>query len=118
MALGAPAQTGETAASVKFDSIALKDAERLDGAAVTIRFTAATPAVTHGEGANLRTIVGAADRNDGAEWTVSLKGNRLRDADDGAKLTVTGRLQVIRHASAVVGGVRVEAWTEVPVTEG
>jgi len=52
------------------------------------------------------------------EWTVALKGDRLHDADDGAKLTVTGRLRVIRHAAVVVNGVRVGAWVEVRVTEG
>ena len=46
-----------------------------------------------------------------------LKGNRLYDADDGAELAVTGRLRVIRHAAVVIDGVRVNAWTEVRVTE-
>ncbi len=113
LALGVPAQPGDTAAPVKFDTISPTDAERLDGAAVTIRFTVATPAYTLGEGAKLCTIVGPADRGDGAEWSVFLKGDRLHDAYDGVKLTVTGRLRVIKHASAVVDGVRVDAWTEV-----
>ena len=85
---------------------------------MVIRFTVATPAVTQGTGANLRTVVGSADRGDGAEWSVFLKGNRLYDADDGAKLKVTGRLRVIKHPAAVVNGVRVDTWTEVRVTEG
>jgi len=118
LALSTIAQPGESAAPVKFDTITLKEAEQLNGAAVTIRFTVATPAYTGGEGAKLCTIVGPADRGDGAEWTVALKGDRLHDADDGAKLTVTGRLRVITHAAAVVGGVTVPEWVEVWVTEG
>ncbi|QJX00288.1 hypothetical protein [Frigoriglobus tundricola] len=53
----------------------------------------------------------------GADDLASGKG-RLTSTGDGAKLTVTGRLRVIRHLTAVVGGVRVDAWTEVRVTEG
>jgi hypothetical protein len=116
-ALARAIELGDTAAPVKFDTIGLKDAEHLDGAAVTIRFIVATLAYTRGDGENLRTIIGPADRGDDAEWSVVIKGNRLHDAD-GAKLTVTGRLRVIRHAAAVVGGVRVDAWVEGRVTEG
>jgi len=72
LALGIPSQPGDTAAPVKFDTLTLKEAEQLNVAAVTIRFTVATSAVTHGAGAHLRTVVGPEDRGNGAEWTVFL----------------------------------------------
>jgi hypothetical protein len=95
----------------------LKDAERLGGAAVMVRFTVAAPAYTWSEGKKVRTIVGPADRNNGAEWSVVLKGNRLHDTDDGAKLTVTGRLKVIRHPPATAGTRTFNGFTEVRIEE-
>ena len=65
-------------------------------------------------------ILQEGDRGDGAEWSVALTGDRLHDADEGVRLTVTGTLRVIRHPqrSSVGGGVKVPEWVEVRVTDG
>lgn len=104
------------AAPIPFDAITLERAAELDGRPVTVTFTSARPAYTWGEGKGVRTWCGPAEGDD-VERTVSLRGNRLAQADEGAKLRVSGRLRVIRHPTAVVGGLEVPAWTEIRVEE-
>ena len=110
------AQPGEPTVVVKFDALTLKDAERLNGKLVAATFTVGAPSYTWGEGKNLRTVT-APRSADGAERTVILKGNRLHDADKGAKVTVVGTLRVIRHPSATVGQMDLGAWTELRIEE-
>jgi hypothetical protein len=77
----------------------------------------ARPVPSAGKGKNLRTIVGPVDTAP-FERSVILKGNRLHDADLGAKVTVVGTLRVIRHPAATIGTMTVGAWTEVRIEEG
>lgn len=63
-----------------------------------------------------RTVIGPANRDDGAERTAVLRGRRL-DVKEGERVEVVGRLRVIDHKPAVVGGVFVPAWVEVRVAE-
>ncbi len=106
------AQPDATVTRVTFENLTIKDAERLDGKAVVATFTVAKPAYTWGEGKRLRTIIGPAD-NGGTERAVVLKGDRLHDADLGAKVTVLGTLRVIRHTATMTGS----AWTEIRIEE-
>jgi hypothetical protein len=62
-----------------------------------------------------RTVVGAADRDDGAERTAVLWGKRL-DLDVGQRVAVAGVLHVIDHNPDLVGGAFVAGWREVRVT--
>jgi hypothetical protein len=62
-----------------------------------------------------RTVCGPADRGDGIERVVVLKGAG-RDVED-RWITVTGKLKVIDNPAAVVNGVAVPAWTEIRVEE-
>jgi hypothetical protein len=48
---------------------------------------------------------------------VVLKGNRLADADLGAKVTVTGTLKVIRHPASTINGKTFSAFTEIRIEE-
>ncbi len=63
-----------------------------------------------------RTMVGAADRDDGAEREAVLIGRRL-DVVEGERLTVRGKLRVIEHRGDVVNRVIVPVWSEVRVEE-
>src|SRR4051794_4373755 len=110
------AQPDETGVSVESDSISISDAERLEGKLVVTTFTVAAPAFTWGEGKSLRTVTGPASQ-DGTERTVILKGNRLRDADRGARVTVVGTLRVIHHAPSAVGTMPLGEWTELRIKE-
>ena len=111
------AQPGDTDAPIPFDTLGPKAAASLHGRRVTITFTPAKPAYTWGKGKRLVTIAGPADTDD-LERTVMLKGNRLRDADQGAeRLTVRGTLRVIHHPAATIDGVAFEAFTGVRVEE-
>ena len=108
------AQPDETVAVVKLDTITLKDAEQLDGKPVVATFTVATVPYTWGEGKNLRTVTAPAGA---LERTVILKGNRLHDADRGAKVTVVGTLRVIHHSGATIGAMTFAPWTEIRIEE-
>jgi hypothetical protein len=79
---------------------------------VTVTFLVAKPSYTW----RGLTIVGAADRPDGAERGAHLAGWRY-DLEEGKRLTVPGRLRVIDHAPAFVNGQLVPAWVEVRVEE-
>ena len=46
-----------------------------------------------------------------------LKGNRLHDADRGAKVTVVGTLRVIRHADSTIGSKTFSGFTEIRIEE-
>jgi len=108
--------TDDVVVRVKFDTITLKDAELLAGKTVVTTFVVKKPAFTWGEGKNLRTVTAPADGSQ-FERTVILKGNRLHDADLGAKLTVVGTLRVIQHPSATIGGIQFGGFTEVRIEE-
>jgi hypothetical protein len=75
----------DTVVRVKLETITLAAAERLDGKAVVATFTVSS-AYTWGAGKNLRTVVGPVGGTMDVERTVVLKGNRLHDADQGAKV--------------------------------
>lgn len=116
-ALSAAQPAGDTAAPIKYDAITLDRALELDGLAVTITFTPASPCYTWGAGKSLVTIAGPAPAAS-FERTVLLKGNRMRDADLGcARLTVHGRLRVIRHPESKIGGKTFAGYTEVRLEE-
>jgi hypothetical protein len=63
-----------------------------------------------------RTVIGPANRDDGAERIAILRGNRL-DIDTGDLITFVGVIRVIDHPPAFVGAALVPAWTEVRVEE-
>jgi hypothetical protein len=48
---------------------------------------------------------------------VILRGNRLHDADRGAKVVVMGRLRVIRHPPSTINGVMFSGFTEIRIEE-
>ena len=75
----APAAPEAAVTRVAFDTLTLKDAERLDGRPVVTTFTVGAPPYTWGEGTSLRTIVGPVTR-DALARIVILRGNRLHDA--------------------------------------
>ena|GEM_PF-4823595 len=93
------------------------DVRPFDGKAVTALFTAVAPCYTWGIGGKIATITGPDDKNDGAEWSVVLRGNRLHDVGEGDRLKVRGVLHVINHPAVVVNGVLILRWVEVRVTE-
>jgi hypothetical protein len=106
----------EVVIRVKFDTLTVKDAEHLDGKTVVTTFTVGGPPFTWGEGKNLHTVT-APKSNGAVDRTVILKGNRLHDADLGAKLTVVGTLRIIRHPARMVGTMALGPWTELRLEE-
>lgn len=95
---------------LELGSMSIDRARVLDGQRVAVTFIVAKPVYT----LNGFTVVGAADRDDGAERVAVLAGRRL-DVKEGARLVVAGRLRVIRHRGDVVNGQAVPAWDEVRV---
>jgi hypothetical protein len=93
---------------VDLGAISLERARVLDGKTVTVSLLVAKPPYT----LLGRTMVGAADRDDGAE----LLGRRL-DTREGERVTVRGRLRLVHHAPATLKGLAVPAWWEVRVEE-
>lgn len=97
---------------LNLDALTIDRVRSLDGQVVTVTFIVAKPAYT----LLGRTVVGAAERDDGAERSVVRLGRRL-DVRDGHRLTVRGRLILVRYRADVVAGVAVPAWDEIRVTE-
>ena len=95
---------------ISLSTIRLDEARELHGRFVVAKFVIATPCFTWKN----RTIIGAADRDDGIERTAVVRGIR-RDLDQGRRVAVLGILRVIDHGSATVNGVAVPAWTEIRV---
>ncbi|MBA4187775.1 MAG: hypothetical protein C0467_07125 [Planctomycetaceae bacterium] len=93
-------------------SLTVERARGLDGKPVTVSLVVATPPYT----LLGRTMVGAAERDDGAERGAVLLGHRL-DVKEGQRLTVRGRLRLLWHRGDVVNGVVVAGWWEVRVEE-
>jgi hypothetical protein len=89
--------TGER---IDLDDITVNRARALDGRRVVAVFRIAKPTYT----LLGRTVIGAADRDDGAERTAVLWGKRL-DLDVGQRVAVAGVLRVIDHRPDVIGGV-------------
>jgi hypothetical protein len=106
----------DTVVRVKLETITLEDAERLNGKAMVATFTVAS-AYTWGEGKSLRTVVGPVGGTMGVERSAVLKGNRLHDADQGAKVTVVGTLRVIRHPESTIGTKTFSGFTEIRIAE-
>jgi hypothetical protein len=61
------------------------------------------------------TVIGAADRDDGAERTAVLRGNHLDIVGD--RVVVVGVVRVIEHGPYVVNQVLVERWVELRVEQ-
>ncbi len=97
---------------ISLDGLSLDRARTLNGQMLTVSFVVAKPLYTFLG----RTMVGAADRDDGAERGAVLLGRRL-DVKEGERLTVCGKLRVIEHRGDVVAGVIVPGWVEVRVVE-
>lgn len=97
---------------IDLGALSRERARALDGKAVTVSFVVAKPPYT----LLGRTMVGAADRDDGAERGAVLLGRRL-DIREGERVTVRGRLRLLRHAPDTVNGTAVPAWWEVRVEE-
>ena len=95
---------------IDLDRISLERARAMHGRVVVATFLVAKPTYTWRN----RTILGAADRDDGAERTAMLRGKRL-DIDEGQRVNVVGTLRVIDHGHATVGGEFVPGWTELRV---
>ena len=95
---------------VAFSTLRLGEARELHGRFVIAKFVIATPCFT----LKNRTVIGAADRDDGIERTAVVRGIR-RDLDVGRRVSVLGILRVIDHGSSTVNGVAVPAWTEIRV---
>jgi hypothetical protein len=96
---------------VQLPWLSLDKARQLHGQRVRASFGAETPPYTVGD----RTVCGPADRGDGVERVVILKGAG-RDVE-ARWISVVGVLKVIDHPAAVVNGVKVPAWIEVRMTE-
>ena len=62
-------------------------------------------------------VLGAADRDDGAERGAMVRGRRF-DLDGGKRVLVLGVLEVRDHPAAWVNNVLVGAWVEIRVTGG
>ena len=94
---------------IDLDGIGLERARHLHGRLVVTSFILAKPGYTWAR----RTVLGAADRDDGAEQTTQVR-ERL-DIDQGERVNVLGVLKVRDHKPAVVGGVFVPGWTQLRV---
>ena len=117
LVLAAPAPA-DTATRLRFDALSPADAERLDGTLVGAQFVVGAPPFTWDRGAEQITVVAPADGPDpNVTRTVVLRGDRLDDADLGARVALWGVLRVVRHPAATVGGVRIAAWTEIRIEE-
>jgi hypothetical protein len=95
------------------DALSVERARSLSGKPVVATFLVPKPSYTW----RSVTIVGAADRPDGAERGAHLAGRRF-DIEEGKRVTVTGLLWVIDHAPAFANGQPVPAWVEVRIEEG
>ena len=95
---------------ITLSTIRLGEARELQGRFVVARFEIATPCFT----LKNRTVIGAADRDDGIERTAVVRGIR-RDLDLGRRVSVLGILRVIDYESATVNEVAVSTWTEIRV---
>ena len=97
---------------IDFDGISLERARAMNGRPVVASFLNVAPAYT----LLGRTVIGPANRDDGAERSAVLRGKRL-DIDEGKRVEVVGVLKVIDHGAAAVNGVIVPAWVELRVEE-
>jgi hypothetical protein len=112
----APEAPGEPVVGVAFDTMTLKDAERLDGRPVVTTFTVGGPPYTWGAGASLRTVVEPVAK-EGLARLVILRGDRRHDVDRGTRLTVAGTLRVARVPAATHGGKTFAASVDVRIEE-
>jgi hypothetical protein len=101
-----------TLVPINFDSITAERARAMSDRVVVAEFVTGRPIMTW----NNVTVIGAADRDDGAERTAVLKGNRL-DLDMGERVRVVGVLKVYDRKADTVGGVFVPAWVEVRIRQ-
>ncbi|VTT98984.1 unnamed protein product [Gemmataceae bacterium] len=97
---------------IDLGALSLERARVLDGKAVTVSLLVQKPPYT----LLGRTMVGTADRDDGAERGAVLLGRRP-DVREGERVTVRGRLRLLRHAPDTVNGAAVPSWWEVRVEE-
>ena len=98
---------------LNLDTVTVDRARLLDGRIVVASFVVAKPAFTF----RGRTVLGAADRDDGAERVALLPGRRF-DVREGGHLAAVGVLRVIDHKLGTVAGVLVAGWTEIRVDAG
>jgi hypothetical protein len=112
LALCLAADTGELARPLDLYELTVEQAWRLAGQRVEVFVEVGSP-VDIGDGF---TDAAAYERPDGVERHVYLNGER-RSIAVGDILTASGTLVVIRHAEAVVNGVRVAGWIEIRVEE-
>lgn len=97
---------------ISLDGISIEHARSLRGKLVAASFLVAKPNdIVLG-----RTVIGAADRDDGAERIALLKGKRL-DKEVGQRVTVIGKLRVIDHPPYFAGRELVPRWLEIRVEE-
>jgi hypothetical protein len=98
---------------IDLDSLDPEHARQLSGRVVAAAFMNAAPPYTLVG----RTVVGPADREDGAVRTAVLRGTRL-DVEEGRRVDVVGMLRVIDHAPCFVGMAFVlPGWVELRVEE-
>ena len=98
---------------IDLDALTLEHARRLNGRVVAATFLNTAPLYTLVG----RTVVGPADREDGAVRTAVLRGTRL-DVEEGRRVDVVGMLRVIDHAPCFVGMAFVlPGWVELRVEE-
>jgi hypothetical protein len=97
---------------IDLDALTLDHARRLSGRLVAATFLNAAPPYTLVG----RTVVGPADREDGAVRTAVFRDRRL-DVEEGRRVGVVGVLRVIDHAPCLVGTVFVPGWVELRVEE-
>src|SRR5207249_4831309 len=90
---------------ISLESITVERARALDGKLVAASFVVTKPSYT----LLGCTVLGAADRDDGAERGAVLKGNRL-DIPGGKRVTVIGVVRVIDHPPGVVDRAFVPGW--------
>ena len=98
---------------LSLDTITVERARMLHGKLVVASFLVAKPNYT----LRGRTILGAADRDDGAERGAVLEGRRF-DIGEGERVTMVGMLRVIDHPPCVVNRQFVPGWVEIRVEVG
>lgn len=99
---------GPVVTDVDFAATPLEVYRRLDGRTVRVAFEVTAPAWT----LNGVTALGIGENDDRAVPVVCVP---ACDADQDDSVLVVGVLRVVEHEARVLGGVRVEAWTEIRI---
>jgi len=97
---------------INLDTVTIERARTLNGKVVVATFLVAKPSYTLFG----KTMIGAADRDDGVERGAVLTGRRF-DIEEGKRVVVIGMMKVLRHRADFVSGVFVTEWFEIRVSQ-